>query len=353
MALSAPAAAAAAPTARVDRWDPVPAAAFVGDALIAVQTPTRVVRAAGAAGRPGPVQFTYYETVALRAGLTRSRTSFTRPTFSSAVTIRSSIASMSGATLGAGPDAFVVVPGALGGPPPVVWCCTARNEEVVLESDGRPGARTVVAAGIDGARVRMLARNADGTASLLSSGPAALPDPDAGDASATTATLPGRPAAGTSAVMMGTAVWTDAPGDGVLTVADVSDAGAAVRLRVAVGGPIVAVRAADGLAVVVVRTGARAVRVTKVDTATGRWRVVWRGSRVPRVAVGGGMIAVADRSAIVAGRGDVLRRVRIARGPVAAVAATTDRVAWLEQVTVKASGVARRRTVARLAVVSR
>lgn len=352
LATAGAATAGTSPTARVDKWDAMPAAAFVGDSLVALQTPTQTVRAAGTAGRPGPVQFTYFETVALRVGLAPGRTRFTRAAFSSAVTIRSSIASMAGATLGTGPGAFVVVPGGRGGPPPVVWCCTPRAQEVVVESDGRPGARAVVAAGIDGARVRMLARTADGGAVLVSAGPAALANPDDLDPSVTTVALPGRPAAGTSALTTGVAVWTDAPAEGVLIVADTSDAGAVVRLRIPMGGAIAAVRAADGVAVVTVRTGTRAVRVVRIDIATGAARVVWRGARIPRIAVGGGTIAVADRTAVYAGSGDAVRRVRTARGPVAAVAVTTGRVAWFEQLTVRVAGVARRRTVARLAVVN-
>jgi hypothetical protein len=105
---------------------------------------------------------------------------------------------------------------------------------------------------------------------------------------------------------------------------------------------------------VVALTGAGgAFRVARIDLATGAVRVVWRGTRTPRLAVGGGTVAVADGRRILAGRG-VLARVAQARGPVAAVAADGDRVAWFERLTIRRGGGAPARwTVARMGRVAR
>ena len=55
------------------------------------------------------------------------------------------------------------------------------------------------------------------------------------------------------------------------------------------------------------------------------------GARVPRVAVGGGSVAVADGRAVWAARGGALRRVTTARRPVDAVAIDGRRLAWAER----------------------
>lgn len=352
--LAAGPAAAQAPTAAVIKWNEISAAAFAGGELLALDTETVPVRPRRAAGRLGPLQFTYFRTDLVGVGLTRARLRFARGAFDTRSTIRNSIGSQSGARLATGAGgASVVLPGGRGFAPPVVWCCTPDGIEVVVESDGRPGAPRALAAGLDGARVRMLLRAADGAVTLASASPGLLGDPDQRDDSRTDAPFPGRPEGGLAAVTDGLVAWTEDAATGVVRHGAPSDTGVAVIAEARMGGRIAGLWAAPGVVVALVRTG-RTAAVRRLDPATGTVRTVWRGTRVPRVAVGGGAVAVADGRRILAARTGAVVRVAQARGPVAAVAVDGDRVAWFERLVIRRGGAAPARwTVARLARVAR
>jgi hypothetical protein len=80
--------------------------------------------------------------------------------------------------------------------------------------------------------------------------------------------------------------------------------------------------------------------------------VLWRGSRIPPVAIGAGAISIADRRRVLAGRGARLRLARTATGTVAALATDGARVGSFERLTVRQRrGPAVRRTTVRLAAV--
>jgi hypothetical protein len=349
LAAGAPAALGSFPSASTTKWNPVAGAVFAGRDLVLLVPSTESVFTTRADGRRGPLAFRYHALVALRTALTPARTRFVRPDVTTAVAIRSSIGSMSGARIAAAGDHVVVLAGGAA-PPPVVWCCTDAGTEVVVESDGRPGAPVAVAAGIDGDRVRLLVRSGAGTA-LVSAGPAGLPDPDAPDGTRTAAPFPGTPSRGTSAIAAGLVAWTDAPASGVLRTAVPADTGVTDAREVTLGGTILSVLADPGQVVATVRTGRR-VRVLRVVPGGGV-ATVWSGTRVPHVALGRGTVVVGDRRAVFASRRGPVRRVATARGPVAGVAADLDRGAWFERVTVRVGGEPVRRTRARLVRVLR
>ena len=348
---AAPAAHAAAPSAALTKWNAIDGAVLTGDALIALEVETVRVRQGGTRARPGPVAVTYHAAIAVEAGLTARRTRFVRNRFSTAVAVRTSIGAMNGGRIAAGDGRFVVLPGGRGFAPPVVWCC-GGGREVVVASDGRAGAPVPVAAGIDGERVRVLMRTADGATRLVSASPHALPGPDAPDPTVTDAAAPGAPARGTSAVGAGVAAWTDDPAGGVLWIGTPSDGGVAAPRAVRVGGRILGVWTDAGTVAVLLRQG-RQVRVARIAPGATSPAIVWRGARVPRVGLGGGTLAVADGRVVFASRSGAVRRVSRTRGPVAAVAADGDRVAWFERIQRRGPDGLERRTVARLAQVAR
>ncbi|MFN8120924.1 MAG: hypothetical protein U0237_00700 [Thermoleophilia bacterium] len=342
-------AAADAPTAALEKWNEISAAAFAGPDLLALDTETVQVRRRLPGGRRGPLEFTYYKTDLVGVGLTAARRRFARGAFDTRIAIRNSIGSQSGARLmTGGGGASVVLPGAHGFAPPVVWCCTPAGVEVVVESDGRADAPRALAAGLDGTRVRMLLRSADGSVALASAAPGLLANPDDLDASRTSAPFPGRPSGTLAAVADGLVAWTEDPASGVVRHGTPSDAGVAAVADARFGGRVLRVWAAPGTVVALVRAG-RVASVRTLDVASGAVRTVWRGTTLPRVAVGGGAVAVADGRRILAARGGTARRVALARGPVAAVAVDGDRVAWFERLVIRRGGAPARWTVARLA----
>jgi len=355
LALGAAPAVPQAPTAALEKWNEISGAAFAGTDLLALDTETVQVRRRLPDGRRGPLEFTYYKTDLVGVGLVPSRARFTRGAFDTRLAIRNSIGSQSGARLATGRDgASVVLPGAHGFAPPVVWCCTDAGTEVVVESDGRPGAPRALAAGLDGTRVRMLLRSPDGSVALASASPGLLTRPDDLDESRTGAPFPGRPAGGLAAITDGLVAWSENPRSGVVRRGVPSDTGVDGVADTAFGGTVLRVWAAPGTVVALVRAG-RVARVRALDTATSRIRTVWRGAALPRVALGGGAIAVADGRRILAARAPgTVTRVAQARGPVAAIAVDGDRVAWFERVVIRRGGSGPARwTVARLGRVPR
>lgn len=352
-AFAAPAA-AQAPTAALEKWNEISAAAIVGNTLLGLDTETVQVRRRLPDGRQGPLEFTYYKTDLVRAPLAPGRRRFARGAFDTVLAIRNSVGSQSGARLmtGAG-GATLTLPGAHGFAPPVVWCCTADGIEVVVESDGRDGAPRALAAGLDGTRVRMLLRAPDRSVALVSASPAALGRPDDLDASRTSAPFPGAPSGGLAAITDGAVAWTEDPASGVVRRGVPSDSGVTGVTDIRLGGRVLRLWAAPGTIVALTRAGVTA-RVHRIDTAGGAARVVWSGARLPRVAVGGGAVAVSDGRRILASRAGAVARVAQARGPVAALAVDGDRVAWFERVTIRRGGGRPARwTVARLGAVSR
>lgn len=342
---------ASVPSASLTKWNQVSGVVFSGGYLVALETETVGVREPLASGRPGPLVFTYYSARAVRTRLVAGRTRFARPDFTTAVVVRTSIGTMSGSRIFAGGSSFVVVPGGLRFAPPVVWCCTAEDIEIVVESDGREGAAVPVAAGIDGARVRALTRDASGAGSLVSASPQLLPGPDDPDTSRMVTAFPGRPERGTSAIGPGVVAWADDPASGVLTLGVPNDTGVDTTRTVRLPGRILGVWADTGMALVLVRSGS-VHRVMRVPV-TGSPTVAWSGPRVPRVAIGRGTVAVGDGRAVHASRTGRVRRVATSRGPIAAVAADGDRIAWMERITRRTADGPVRRTVARLARVRR
>lgn len=274
-------------------------------------------------------RFTYYEAAAVGVTLNGSRTRFMSGGLSNVVIVRSSIAPMPGSRLASDGTAFVFTPGG-STPPPVIWCCV-QGKEVVLESDGKPDAPIAMGAGFDAGRVRALLRVTDGQASIRSWSPRLLQGPDDFDPTGSTGAFAGSPRGGTAAVGTRIAAWSDTPASGVLSVGVPSDAGVDAVVPVSLGAPILDVKADDGVAVVTVGAG-RAYRVLRVNPE-GAVSVAWSGATRPVTGTGRGLVAVsADRRVFASRTGAVRRVVSRSGGPVVAVAADADRVAWMERV---------------------
>ncbi len=69
----------------------------------------------------------------------------------------------------------------------------------------------------------------------------------------------------------------------------------------------------------------------RIDQAAPRAVRVWTGARTPRVALGGGSVALTDGRRVLASRRGALRRVATARRAVDAVGVDDRRVAWVER----------------------
>lgn len=314
--------------------------AFSGRHLVVAEAATvrvdpRLIEGAPRSAAP----FDYYRAEARRVALTPARTRFAGPV-EPLVAIRTSIARMrTGVLAPGGGGTFAFAPATAGGAPPVTWCCDGDGAEVVVESDGRPDAPVAVAAAVDGRRVRHLLARPAGPWTLVGTDPVGLGERRTEAPVGVTAT----PA--TVAMAAGLLAWADPSAPAVLRTGTPGDGGLAPGREVPLPGTAVRVWAAPGIVAAAVRRGPR-VLVVRVDPAGGSARVVWSGRRVPRVAVGGGAVAVADGRRVLAGRGG-LRLVRRSRGPVAAVAVDGRRVAWVERARARGARV----SVARLGVV--
>ena len=98
----------------------------------------------------------------------------------------------------------------------------------------------------------------------------------------------------------------------------------------ALPGPALGVWAATNVIVVAVRAGAR-VALLRVDQPALAPVRVWSGAAVPRVAVGGGSVAVAEPRRVLAARRGSLKVVTRTRRAIEAVGVDGRRVAWIER----------------------
>lgn len=346
VAALAPTALGAARTATFSGWA-AQTLALSDERLVVHETAPVVVDPRNFPEAPrGAVRFTYYRAEAKAVALTRSRLQFEGAP-ETITSVRTSIGAMRPDILWpAGEGRFVMAPTAVGlrFPTPVIWCCT-DGIEVVTESDSRAEAGRAVAAAADPAgRVRMLLIDPAGAASLVAVDPVGLGENRVGVPVAV-ATRP-HLAAMTATQL----VWVDPAAPSLLRRATVTDAGLGPVSEVVLPGAAVRVRAGEGTAVVVVRLAPGRHRVLRVDAAAARPRSLWNGRAVPRVAAGGGTVAIADgRRILTQRRTGRTRRVATAAGVVPALAADGTRVAWLQR------GVRQRQrvTVARLVAVPR
>jgi hypothetical protein len=310
--VAAPVASGASRTLTLEGWWPR-AMAFSDRALVWTEAaPVRVDPRRIPGAPPGARAFTYYRAEAFRARLDRAGRRFAT-TAEAVVSIRTSIAAMTPGALAPMPASGVVIaPWSPRFAAPVVACCSAEGEEIEVESDGRADALPTAAVAWDGTAVRFVQLRSDGTQVLRRQG-----DP----AAATTAD---RTRQGLVALAPGRRSWVDPADPRTLRI---QDDGAPVR-SVALPGDAVGVWASRGLTVVAARTGGR-VAVLRVAGAGPRR--VWSGRRTPRVATGGGAVAVGDGRVVWAARGGALRRVTTARRQVDAVAVDGRRLAWTER----------------------
>jgi hypothetical protein len=325
--LAVPAGDGAAAPLRLEGWGQV-RAAFSGGHLVYVD-----------AGAAVTDRFVYWRAEAWRVPV--GPRGFAGPA-RRAVVVRTSAGPMTGVTLATdGGSGFVMAAVGRGFPPPVVWCCTPENLELVIESDGRADAPVALAAGPDVGRIRMVMRRGAAT-ELVSSG---VSD-DVNAQGRTVAPFPGRPGPGLVAVAPRLVAWSEEGGRG-LRWGVPSDAGVAPVRTLAAAGQVLRVWVAHRMVVALERSGGR-VAVARYDLPSGRRRVVWRGSGVPQVAAGGGAVAVASGRTVLAGRGSLLRPVRRAAGVVSAVAVDARRVAVFERIRRSADGRSVRSTALRV-----
>lgn len=322
--VAAPAALGASRTVTVEGWWPR-AMAFSDRALMWTEAaPVRVDPRRIPGSPPGAVAFTYYRAEAFRAPLDRAGRRFAT-TPETLISIRTSIAAMTPGALAPMPAAgLVAAPWSSRFAPPVVACCTTDGDEIEIDSDGRPDALPAVAAAWDGAAVRWVQLRPDGTQVLRRQGSDAPVGASGPTRRGLVALAPDRRS------------WVDPAAPTTLLIQDDRIAGTTPR-AVPLPGPAVGVWAAAGLTAVAVRTGSR-VAVVRVDA--GGARRVWAGGRVPRVAVGGGSVALADGRTVYAARRGALRRVTTARRQVDAVAIDGRRLAWAERGTRRGARVA-------------
>jgi hypothetical protein len=204
--------------------------------------------------------------------------------------------------------------------PPVVWCCTRDDEEVVIESDGRPDAPVTLAATATPDGVRFLQMTGGGQVTRD------------GDPASGTATPPGAPGAptgqGLAAITPRGRAWVDPAARGTLWI---QPASAPAATPFALPGPAARVVGAGNTVAVAVRVDRRVWLLRAPVGAPGPLRVVWGGARVPRIAVGGNAVAIADGRRVLAARSGTLRRAAQGRRTIDAVGVDGRRLAWVER----------------------
>ena len=320
LVLAATPALGASRTLTLEGWN-ARAIVFSGDDLVWTEAATVRVDPRRIAGSPpGAVRFDYYRAETSRVRLARGSTRFTGEV-ETPVSVRTSIAAMDpGVLVPAGDGDFLMVPGSRRFAPPVIHCCDADGVESVVGSDGRADAPVTVAATLAGARVR--------TVRIGPTGAQVLHESDlAGGAVTETPLAPAVTTAGLVALSPTARTWVDPAARTTLMM----QVGAAAPVTLALPGTAVRVWAAPGLAAVAVRRGSRTL-VLRVDEGPAPRAVrVWTGARTPRVALGGGTVAVADGRRVLASRRGALRAVALGRRVVDAVGVDGRRVAWVER----------------------
>ncbi len=170
-----------------------------------------------------------------------------------------------------------------------------------------------------------------GTASFVQVGPGGrqlLRRVDPSNPGAATTTPTDQPAVpGLVAVSNTGRTWVDPAAP---TALQVQPSGAAAPTAVALPGPALRVWSATNVIVVAVRTGAR-ISLLRVDQPALSPVRVWRGKTLPRVAVGGGSVAVAERRRVLAARRGSLKVLTRTKRMIEAVGVDRRRVAWIER----------------------
>lgn len=314
-----PTALGASRTLTIEGWN-ARTLAFSGNRLLWTEAATVRVDPRRIAGSPpGAQRFDYYRAEVFRARLDRASRRFVGEP-DTPVSVRTSIAAMGPGTLWpTGDGGFVAAPESRRFAPPVIWCCSPDDVEVVVESDGRADAPITVAAAWNGTAVRFV--QLTGGLQLLRTA-----DPVGGAPPTTTAGgdagSPGLVASSRTGVG-----WVNpaAPSEFRLR----PDGGPAVALTLP--GPALRVWGAAGTFAVAVRAGARVALLRIDEGAAPRALRVWTGPRLPRVALGGGAVAVADGRRVLAARRGVLRVAATGRRAIDAVGVDGRRLAWIER----------------------
>ena len=321
LALTTPSALGASRTITIDGWADR-TLAFSGSRLLWTEAATVRVDPRKIAGSPaGAATFDYYRAEVFRASLDRASRLFRTGAPDVLVSVRTSVAPMGAGILApTGDGGFVMVPRTSGVAPPVIHCCDANGIETVLESDGRADAPVTIAATWDA-----------GTASFVQIGPGGLQqlrrvDPsDPGSATTTATTVPAVP--GLVAVSNTGRAWVDPAAPTVLQVIPSTTPAATA---VALPGPALRVWSSTNVIVVAVRSGSR-VALLRIDQPALTPARIWSGAAVPRVAVGGGSVAIGEARRVLASRRGSPRVLATTRRAIEAVGVDGRRVAWIER----------------------
>lgn len=321
LAAGTPSALGASRTLTIDGWADR-TLAFSGPRLLWTEAATVRVDPRKIAGSPrGATTFDYYRAEVFGAALNPGSRLFRTGPPEVAVSVRTSVAAMRAGILApTGDGGFLMVPRTARVAPPVIHCCDPNGIETVLESESRPDAPVTIAATWDA-----------GAATFVEAGPGGLQvlrrvDPSNPGAQLTIPTA--QPAvAGLVAVSNTARAWVDPAAP---TALQVEPSGAPAPAAVALPGPALGVWAATNVIVVAVRSGAR-VALLRVDQPALRPVRVWSGAAVPRVAVGGGSVAVAEPRRVLAARRGSLKVLTRTRRAIEAVGVDGRRVAWIER----------------------
>jgi hypothetical protein len=295
--------------------------AFSGTRLLWTEAATVRVDPHQIAGSPaGARRFDYYRAEAFRVSLNRASTRFVGDV-DTPVSVRTSIAAMRPGVLSpTGDGGFVMLPESRRFAVPVIWCCSADDREVVVESDGREDAPHTVGAAWGVGSVRYVQSAPAGVRLLRVADPSGAVAP-------TTQTTSDATATGLVGVSADAVGWVDpASATTFLLRGDGAEA-----VSVALPGPGTRVWASPGLFAVAVRIGGRIALVRIDQGPSPRAVTVWVGARLPRVALGGHAIAVAERRRVLASRRGPVRLVVVARRVVEAIGVDDRRLAWIER----------------------
>ena len=321
LAAGAPAALGASRTITIDGWADR-ALAFSGPRLLWTEAATVRVDPRKIAGSPaGASRFDYYRAEVFRAGLTGGSRLFRAGPPEVVVSVRTSIAAMGAGILApTGDGGFLMVPRTPRTPPPVIHCCDPQGIESVLESESRADAPVTIAATWDAGAATYV--------EAVPGGPQVVRRVDPANPGAALTVPTGQPAVdGLVAVSNTARAWVDPAAP---TALQVQASGAAAPVAVPLPGPALRVWAATNVIAVAVRAGTR-VAVLRLDQPALTPVRVWSGAAVPRVAVGGGAIGLAEARRVLAARRGTLKVLARTRRTVEAVAVDGRRVAWIER----------------------